>query len=103
MFNLQCPKLLLNLHHPKLLLRCRNAHWRYKNATSRPFQKRTRLLDHDVQKSRMRMFLLLKALHEAAHLKYRNSWDEQDETILINILLSNLEKFLQGLTSPLRK
>jgi len=51
----------------------------------------------------IRMFLLLKALHEAAHLKYRNSWDEQDEMILLNILLSNLEKFLQGLTSPLRK
>ncbi len=69
--SLPCQKLSLGL--------CRlNAHRRYKNVTSRPFQRRTRQLDHDVQKSRLRTFLQLKALREAAHLRHWISWDEED-------------------------
>jgi hypothetical protein len=86
-----------------LRLRRRNAHQRHKNVNSRPFQKRTRLLDHDVQKSRLRTFLLLKELQEAAHLKRWSSWDEEDEQILIDLLMSNLERYLNGLTSPQKK
>jgi len=36
-----------------------NTHQRYKNVAPRPFQKRMRLLDHDVQKLRTWTFLLL--------------------------------------------
>ncbi len=63
---------VFSLPHQKLSFRLRriNARQRYKNVASRPFQKTTKLLDHDVQKSRLRMFLRLKALREAAHLKH---------------------------------
>jgi hypothetical protein len=60
----------------------------------RPFQRRTRLLAHDAQKSRLRTFLRLRELREAAYLKQWNSWDERDEEILIQILMSDLEKYL---------
>ena len=66
------PHKVFSLPRQKLSLRLRriNAHQRYKNVASRPFQKMTKLLDHDVQKSRLRTFLRLKAPREAAHLKH---------------------------------
>jgi len=71
-------------------------HQRYKNVASKPFQKTTKLLDHDVQKSRLRTFLRLKALREAAHLKHWISWDDEDEKILIQILMNDLETYLKN-------
>jgi hypothetical protein len=47
----------------------RNAHQRCKSNASRPFQRRTRLLAHDAQTSRLRIFLWLRELWEAAYLK----------------------------------
>ncbi len=96
---------VFSLQHQKssLHLRHLNAHQRYKNIASRPFQKRTRQLDHDVQKSRLRTFLRLKALREAAHLKCWISWDEEDKPIFLQLLTSNLETFLSSLLSPLRE
>jgi hypothetical protein len=95
LYSLPYQKLSLRLFHCK-------AHQRCKSDASRPFRKTTRLLDHDVQKSRLRMFLL-KELQEAAHLKHWSSWDEEDERILINLLMSSLERYLNGLTSPQKK
>ncbi len=40
------------------------------------------------------MFLRLKELREAAHLKRWSSWDERDEEILIKTLMSDLDKYL---------
>jgi hypothetical protein len=39
------------------------------------------------------MFLRLRELWEAAYLKRWSSWDERDEEILIQILMSDLEKY----------
>jgi hypothetical protein len=95
-FSLPYQKLSLHCH-------CRNTHQRSKNVISRPFQKRTRLLDHNVQKLRTRTFLLLRSLQEAAHLKCRISWDEENKQILLNLLTSDLETFLNGLPSSPRE
>jgi hypothetical protein len=62
----------------------------------RPFQKRTRLLAQDVQKLRLRTFLRLKELREAAYLRRWSSWDEEDEKILIQTLMSDLEMYLKN-------
>jgi hypothetical protein len=40
------------------------------------------------------MFLWLRELREAAYLKRWSSWDEKDEEILIQILMSDLENHL---------
>ena len=85
------PSQELSLH-----LRRRNAHRRCKNGDSRPFQKRMRLLAQDVQKSRLRTFLRLKELQEAAYLKRWYSWDEEDEAILIQTLMNSLEMYLKN-------
>ena len=79
-----------------LRLRRRNAHRRYRNGDSRLFQKKMRLLDRDVQKSRLRTFLRLKELQEAAYLRRWSSWDEEDEKILIQILMNDLETYLEN-------
>jgi hypothetical protein len=89
---------VFSLPRQKLSLRLRriNSHQRYKNVASRPFQKTTKLLDHDVQKSRLRTFLRLKALREAADLKHWTSWDDEDEKILIQTLMNDLETYLKN-------
>jgi hypothetical protein len=55
-----------------------------------------RLLDQDVQKSRLRTFLRLKELREAAYLQRWSSWDEEDEKILIQTLMNDLETYLEN-------
>ncbi len=57
---------------------CRSAHQRYKNVGCRPFQKRTKRLQPDVQRLRSKALQQLKLLREAAHLKRMFSWDDDD-------------------------
>jgi hypothetical protein len=66
-------------------------------------QKRTRQLDHNVQKLRLRTFLRLKALQEVAHVKHWISWDEEDKQIFLHLMTSSLETFLSSLPSPPRE
>jgi hypothetical protein len=55
-----------------------------------------RLLDQDVQKSRLRTFLRLKELREAAYLQRWSRWDDEDMEILIQILMNDLETYLKN-------
>jgi hypothetical protein len=43
---------------------------------------------------------LLRSLQEAAHLQWKFSWSKEDDQILINLLMNDLESFLNNLSSP---
>jgi hypothetical protein len=45
---------------------------------------------------RLRTFLRLKELQEAAYLKRWYTWDEEDEAILIQTLMNSLEMYLKN-------
>ncbi len=93
--SLQWPSLKLSS------LRCRRiAHQRCKNACCRTFQKKTRQLQPDVQRLRTQTLLRLHALQEAAHLKHMFDWDNSDIEILLEMMTSDLEKFLNNLFNP---
>jgi hypothetical protein len=89
---LQWPSLKLSS-----LRRRRITHQRCKSANCRPFQKKTRQLQPDVQRLRTQTLLRLHALQEAAHLKHMFSWDDSDIEILLEMMTSDLEKFLNNL------
>jgi hypothetical protein len=55
-----------------------------------------RLLDQDAQKSRLRTFLRLKELREAAYLRRWSHWDDKDTEILIQTLMNDLETYLKN-------
>jgi len=43
---------------------------------------------------------LLRSLQEAAHLQWKFSWSKEDDQILINLLMNDLESFLNNLSFP---
>jgi len=47
--------------------------------------------------------LLLRSLQEAAHLKWKFSWNEENEQIYIDLLMNDLDTFLNGLPSSPRE
>ncbi len=89
---LQWPSLKLSS-----LRRRRIAHQRCRSAGCQPFQKKMRQLRPDVQRLRTQTLLRLHTLQEAAHLKHMFNWDDSDIEILLEMMTSNLEKFLNNL------
>jgi hypothetical protein len=79
------------------LRRRQNALQRCKSAGCRPFQKRTKQLLPDAQRLRTQTLLRLQALREAAHLKHMFDWDDSDIKILLNMMTTDLERFLNNL------
>jgi uncharacterized protein YfeS len=56
-----------------------------------------RQLRPDVQRLRTQTLLRLQALREAAHLKHIFDWDDSDIKILLEMMTSDLERFLNNL------
>jgi hypothetical protein len=54
-------------------------------------------LQPDVQRLRTQTLLRLHALQEAAHLKHMFDWDDSNIEILLEMMTSDLEKFLNNL------
>jgi uncharacterized protein YfeS len=46
---------------------------------------------------RTQTLLRLQALREAAHLKHMFDWDDSDIQILLNMMTTDLERFLNNL------
>jgi hypothetical protein len=79
------------------LRRRQNALQRCKSAGCRPFQKRTKQLLPGVQRLRTQTLLRLQVLREAAHLKHMFDWDDSDIKILLNMMTTDIERFLNNL------
>jgi hypothetical protein len=81
--------------------RCLDAHQRFKNVASPPFQKTTRQLSQDDRDLRTWTFQLLSFHREAAHIRRKYTWDNEDFQILSNRLTKSLEELFRGWPSPL--